>query len=54
MSETEDEEIDRALRAVQPQYPSLTLKEMRQILDETYDRLVREDDDLILEAEEVG
>jgi len=40
----EDAEINAALASIQYQYPSLTLEEMREIFDETYDRLVAEDE----------
>jgi len=43
MDEDEDEIINEALRAVQPQYPNLTVEELRQIFDETYDRLSSEE-----------
>lgn len=44
MSETEDSIINNAMAAIQPQYPSLTVEELRQIFDETYERLSLEDE----------
>lgn len=41
-SDDDNEIINNAMAAVQPQYPSLTLEELRQIFDETYERLSSE------------
>lgn len=45
MTESEQSEYDEVhelLKAVQSQYPSLTLNELHQIFDETYERCVKE------------
>lgn len=55
MAETEDEDqvINDALRRIQPQYPSLSLEELRQIFNDTYDRCQKEFDDAVLNADVV-
>lgn len=39
VSSGDDRIINDTLTAIQPWYPSLTVEEMRQIFDETYERL---------------
>lgn len=41
----EDAEINGHLAAIQHQYPSLTIEEMRQIFDDTYERLTKKRDE---------
>lgn len=42
-TQEEYDEVHRLLEAVQPQYPSLTLDELHQIFDDTYERLITTD-----------